>query len=170
MKKSMVTRITYWWKRRSFYIAIQDGFVPLYQTIDISRCKDEAPDRTLITETSEDLTADFDTASACSPRDVARSSNKASCTTKPNQCDEWDDQMIVHLPPSRSSSLCSLDSLVDSYRDSSLQGSVKVDDGFLIEHVRFLRIQAAPRRDEAVWYKESDPPMQSIAESLLFDV
>jgi hypothetical protein len=185
MKKYMIAKLRRWWNRRSYYVYIyEDVKQPslFHSTKTPEESNQRVPEQTIITDSSEDSTPDFDTSTVYTPRDIPRLITKvtsstttttaAATTTRPSQRDKGSrfgiDQMVDYFVSSRScASLCSMDSLTDSNWGPSWKGSVaaeeedlhqSLDDDFFNEHVRFLRIQTAPRQVEAIWSPPSGPP------------
>jgi hypothetical protein len=184
MKKYMIAKLRRWWNRRRYYVYIYEDVrqTSLYHSTKTpEESNQRVPEQTIITDSSEDSTPDFDTSTVYTPGDIPRLITKvasstttitaAATTTRPSQSDKGSrfgiDQMVDYFVSSRScASLCSMDSLTDSNWGLSWKGSVtaeedlhqSLDDDFFNEHVRFLRIQTAPRQVEAIWSPPSGPP------------
>jgi hypothetical protein len=182
----MIAKLQHWWKRRRCcYVYIDEDEPPpssypsTKKKTPKSTNKGGVPERTIITDSSEDSTPEFDITTVYTPvgeKIIPRLITKVTInTTRSNsQCDKGPRfgtvQVKDYFVSSRSgASLCSLDSLTDSYwgASSSRQNSVTADDDdehqafddyFFNEHVRYLRIQTTPQQVEVVSSPNSVPP------------
>lgn len=179
MKKCMIAKLRRWWNRRSYYVYISEDVKQLSSYHSPEESNQGVPEQTIITDSSQDSTPDFDTSTVYTPGEIPRLITKvtsgtttaAATTTRSSQTEKGScfgiDQMLDYFVSSRScASLCSMDSLTDSNWGPSWKGSVaaeedlyqSLDDDFFNEHVRFLRIQTAPQQVKAIWSPPSGPP------------
>lgn len=173
MKKSIVRKIKCWWNRRSFYVDIQEAKkLSLLEKTTENTPEPDSPDQTIKTDSSDDSNPDFDTTTICSPGEGSGSdAAKSSPTNKPLPLDI--DQLIGCFPSAHScTSLCSIDSLADSYWDPYQHDDSHQlpGDDFFFEHVRFLRIHTAPHQVEVVWSPNNGPPIGGHSERVMFEV
>jgi hypothetical protein len=175
---NMIAKLQHWWKRRRCcYVYIYEDEPPpsSYPSTrkNTPASNEGVPEQTIITDNSEDSTPDFDITTVYTPVGetiiprLMITKVTSTTTRSSSQCDNNGPrfgtvQVKDYFVSSRSgASLCSMDSLTDSYWGaSSRQGSVTADDDvdhqplddyFFNEHVRYLRIQTAPQQVEVVW-------------------